>query len=49
MDDFEKVLVGEAVEFSHGNKLQTAQLLMISRQWLYKKLQKHLGYDGDPG
>lgn len=41
MDDFEKVLVNAAVELSHGNKLQAAQLLGISRQWLYRKLQKH--------
>ncbi len=41
MDDFEKVLVTTAVELSQGNKLQAARILGISRQWLYRKLQKH--------
>ncbi len=49
MDEFEKALVEAAVESSHGNKLHAAQLLGISRQWLYKKLQKHSAEDVDPG
>ena len=43
MDAFEKVLIEKAVERCHGNKLQAAQLLGISRPGLYKKLQKHFG------
>jgi transcriptional regulator with PAS, ATPase and Fis domain len=41
MDDFERMLITEAIDLSHGNKLQAAQLLGISRQGLYKKLHKH--------
>ncbi|MGB9080542.1 MAG: sigma 54-interacting transcriptional regulator, partial [Desulfuromonadaceae bacterium] len=41
MDAFEKVLIEKAVEHCHGNKLQAAQLLGLSRPGLYKKLQKH--------
>jgi transcriptional regulator with PAS, ATPase and Fis domain len=47
MDEFEKLLVQEAVKFSRGNKLQAAKVLGISRQWLYKKLQKQPRDDGD--
>lgn len=39
--EFEKVLIQEAIDLCHGNKLHAAQLLGISRQGLYKKLQKH--------
>jgi transcriptional regulator with PAS, ATPase and Fis domain len=45
MDEFEKFLVETAVEHSHDNKLHAARLLGISRQWLYKKLQKNSGDD----
>lgn len=41
VDEFEKLVLDTAMEMSQGNKLQAAQLLGISRQWLYKKLQKH--------
>jgi transcriptional regulator with PAS, ATPase and Fis domain len=41
LDEFEKMLVDSAVELSQGSKLHAAQMLGISRQWLYKKLQKH--------
>ena len=47
MDDFEKALLHEAIEFCHGNKLHAAQLLGISRQGLYKKLHKHAGVSGN--
>ncbi|ACH38456.1 sigma-54-dependent sensor transcriptional regulator, PAS domain-containing [Citrifermentans bemidjiense Bem] len=40
VEEFEKLLVEAAIEFCNGNKLQAADLLGISRQWLYKKLQK---------
>lgn len=49
MDDFEKVLVNVAVALSHGNKLEAAQLLGISRQWLYRKLQKQTKTMDGPG
>ncbi len=45
MDDFEKVLLRKAIEACAGNKLQAAHLLGISRQGLYKKLNKHSGED----
>lgn len=41
VDDFEKLLILEAIESSRGNKAHAAQLLGISRQGLYKKLHKH--------
>ncbi|AJE03521.1 sigma-54 interaction domain-containing protein [Geobacter pickeringii] len=47
VDDFEKLLIHEAIGFSHGNKVQAAQLLGISRQGLYKKLHKYAGEAGD--
>nr|WP_238378908.1 sigma 54-interacting transcriptional regulator [Geobacter metallireducens] len=47
MDDFEKLLIHEAIEVSHGNKVHAAHLLGISRQGLYKKLHKHADED-DP-
>ncbi|WP_404813846.1 sigma 54-interacting transcriptional regulator [Citrifermentans bremense] len=40
VEEFEKLLVEAAIQFCNGNKLQAADLLGISRQWLYKKLQK---------
>lgn len=48
IDDFEKLLIHEAIELSHGNKVHAAHLLGISRQGLYKKLHKHAGEDGCP-
>ncbi len=48
VDEFEKLLIHEAIESSHGNKVHAAQLLGISRQGLYKKLQKHAGQDEHP-
>lgn len=41
MDNFEERLIQSALELCHGNKLQAAQLLGISRQGLYKKLHKY--------
>lgn len=49
MDDFEKTLVETAVELSHDNKQHAARLLGISRQWLYKKIQKYSGEGGSNG
>lgn len=46
MDDFEKTLVETAVELSHDNKQHAARLLGISRQWLYKKIQRYSREDG---
>lgn len=43
MDAFEKILIDNALERCHGNKLQAAQLLGLSRPGLYKKLQKFAG------
>lgn len=48
MDDLEKLLIEKALEVCHGNKLQAAQLLGISRPGLYKKLQKRSGEAGIP-
>lgn len=45
MDAFEKILIDKAIEHCHGNKLQAAQLLGLSRPGLYKKLQKHADED----
>ncbi|QXE91320.1 sigma 54-interacting transcriptional regulator [Geomonas subterranea] len=41
VDEFEQLLLETALEVSKGNKLQAADLLGISRQWLYKKLHKY--------
>ena len=41
VDEFEKLLLEAALEESSGNKLQAADLLGITRQWLYKKLHKY--------
>ncbi len=43
VEDFEKMLIHEAIELCSGNKLHAAQLLRISRQGLYKKLHKCAG------
>jgi len=48
VDDFEKLLIHEAIESSHGNKVHAAQLLGISRQGLYKKLHKYADVDERP-
>lgn len=49
VDDFERLLIHEAIELSHGNKVHAAHLLGISRQGLYKKLHKHAGEDACAG
>ncbi|MBJ6802222.1 sigma 54-interacting transcriptional regulator [Geomonas propionica] len=41
VDEFEQLLLETALQVSKGNKLQAADLLGISRQWLYKKLHKY--------
>lgn len=45
VDDFERLLIHEAIESTQGSKVQAAQLLGISRQGLYKKLHKHADED----
>ena len=47
IDEFEKLVVSTAVAHCQGNKFMAAQLLGISRQWLYKKLQKHTESSAD--
>ncbi len=47
MGDFERVLIHKAIERCNGNKLHAAQLLGISRQGLYKKLQKQTDTEND--
>ena len=49
MDDFEKDLLDAAIRLSGGNKLQASQLLGISRQWLYRKLQKYTHKENNSG
>ena len=49
MDDFEKDLLDAAIRLSGGNKLQASQLLGISRQWLYRKLQKYTHKEDNSG
>jgi transcriptional regulator with PAS, ATPase and Fis domain len=41
MEGVEKQLLDQALQQSHGNKLQAASLLGISRPGFYKKLQKY--------
>ncbi|HJV67339.1 MAG TPA: sigma 54-interacting transcriptional regulator [Geomonas sp.] len=48
VDEFEKRLLAAAIEQCCGNKLHAAEMLGISRQWLYKKLHKSEGDSGPP-
>lgn len=45
LDDLERTILERALALCNGNKVQTAQLLGISRPGLYKKLQKHPSLD----
>jgi transcriptional regulator with PAS, ATPase and Fis domain len=43
VESFERLVIEKALDRCHGNKLQAAQLLGISRPGFYKKLQKLAG------
>jgi transcriptional regulator with PAS, ATPase and Fis domain len=45
VDDFEKLVLEAAVSSSRGNRLRAANVLGISRQWLYKKLQRSVAVE----
>ena len=41
LQEMEKIHIAEALNKADGNKMQAAKLLGISRDTLYKKIQKY--------